>query len=135
MERHGEHHAGATPRDAAKLGERPAVVFHVLYDVEGTHEIERPIAVGERGDVAQGREAAALPQPRERRCTDVDEVRAAHRQPRTQTRTDLEPSGRRGSTHGKFRPRIEAMRGDQVPRRPERVVEATIGGPYPTAAS
>ena len=82
--------------------------------------------------MAQRREAAALPQPRERRCTDVDEVRAAQRQPRMQTRTDLEPSGRRGSKHGKFRPRIEAVRGDHVPRRPERVVEATIGGAYPT---
>src|SRR2546426_7094589 len=100
MERHGEHHAGAAPRDSTQLGEHPVVVFHVLYDVEGAHEIEGPIAEGERGDVAERRETAALPQARERRSTDVDEVRAAHRQARTQTRTDLEPSGRRGGKRG-----------------------------------
>src|SRR4029453_8880463 len=87
-----------------------------------------------RGDVAQRRETAALPQPRDRRSTDVDEVRAADRQPRTQTRTDLEPRGRRGGKHREFRPRIESVRGDQVPRGPGRVVEVTVGGPCRTRA-
>src|SRR5206468_349403 len=102
--------------------------------VEGAHEIEGAIVEREGGDVAQRRETAALPEPRDRRPADVDEVRAPHRQARTQTWTDLEPRGRGGREPGQLGPRIEAVRRDEMPRGPERVVEVTVGGPCRTRA-
>ena len=45
-----------------------------------------------------------------------------------QTRADLEARRRRGRERGEQRPGVEALRRDHVARRPERVVEASVGG-------
>src|SRR5437763_630364 len=46
MQRHREHDARAGLRDAAQLREHAPILFHVLDDVEGAHEIEGAIAEG-----------------------------------------------------------------------------------------
>ena len=120
--------AASSLRDPTELAKDLPVVLDVLDDVEGADQVEAAIGERQRGDLAERRETAARLQAGERRSADVDEVRARDREPRTQPRSDLESRRRRGRQRGEQRPRVEALRRDHVARRPERVVEASIGG-------
>ena len=125
---HREDDGRTVPRDPAELAEGLPVVLDVLDDVEGAHQVEAAIGKRQGGDLAERRETRAGLQTRERRSADVDEVRARDGEPRMQTRADLESRRRRRRERGEQRPGVEALRRDDVARRPERVVEASVRG-------
>ena len=124
---HREDECRTVPRDPLELAEGLAVVLDVLDDVEGTYQVEAAIGEWQGGDLGERRETRAGPETREGRLADVDEVRARDGKPRMQTRADLEPRRRRCRERGEQRPGVESLRRDEVARRPERVVKATVG--------
>ena len=128
IERHREDDGRTVARDPAELAEGLLVVPDVLEDVEGAHQIEAAIGKRQGGDLAESRETRAGGQTREGWPADVDEARAGDGEPRMQPRADLESRRRRRRERGEQRPGVEALGRNDVARRPERVVEASVGG-------
>ena len=92
-------------------------------------QVEGAIREWQGGDLAERRETAVSLQARESRSADIDEGCTRDGEPRTEARTELESGRRRGRERGEQRPGVETLRRDHVARRPERVVEASVGGP------
>jgi len=80
-------------------------------------------------DLAERRETAvSLQAERAGRLTSTKDVPAMGSRGR-RPGPDLESGRRRGRERGEQRPGVETLRRDHVARRPERVVEASVGGP------
>src|SRR5262249_34715754 len=128
VEGHRQHHRRSFAGDAADLANDLSVVLYVLDDVEGAHQIEGAVGKRQRGGIADGRQTAASLQACESRPADVEEMRAGERKARMQAGADLETRRCRPRDIREERPGGEALRRHQPARRPERVVEGSVGG-------
>src|SRR5438093_1241695 len=109
-----------------ELREGALVVVDMFDHIEGADQVENRIAVGQGRDGAARGGAAARAQFRQRRCTDIDELRILDRQARAQSRRHLQPALRRREEGLDQRPGVEAFGLDQARVGPQRVVETPV---------
>ena len=127
MQWHREDDRRVVLRDPAELAESLPILLDVLDDIESAYQVKASIGEWEVGNFAEHRATAAGLQVGEGGPTDVDEGRTGNGESRAQARADFESRWCRGRKCGEERPGVEALWRNHVTRRPEGVVETSVG--------